>query len=105
MEVYDRSRDIFPYECVDKSEYFDIAPQAIVIVYNFHTDRWVYELFDNNDWDLLSFYDRGRLYGTCLTVKYSPDDVVEILAQKYPDAIFKMAPDYDEWYLGYCKIF
>jgi len=101
MEVYDRQRDIFPYTCIDKSAYFDVAPYFIFVVYDYIDNRWIYELFDQNDWDLLAFYDKGRVHGTSLSGDYSPEEVMDFIAERYPEADIEYIPSFDRWLVEY----
>lgn len=101
MEVYDRQRDIYPYTCTNKTREFGLPSQAIYVLYDPESDRWIYEVFDYNDWDLLTLYDKGRVHGTCMNSKFDFYSVAFKIATMYPDAFIVYVPDYQEWHIAY----
>jgi len=96
--------DFIDYKVINKTDIEGLPAQEIYLVYDYTRDLWIYEFYDNNDWNLRNINGQGTVFDT----QYSgsdidPDELMAGLALKYPNAIITRYERYDDWIHDHAK--
>ena len=96
--MYNRQDDFTIEEVeVDKSDYFDLPKTEIYGVFNDQIGLWIYEVFNNNEWNLKSLNGQGTVIAVNDEGFTDEEQFIWYLTGLFPGADIQVYENYENW--------
>jgi len=99
--MYNRKEDFFNYIPTPKSEDNGIPSEEVYLVYDPSKNKWIFEYFNNDDWNLNQIDGRGELYETPYSNTAGADLVASYIAGIYPKSDIILYETFEVWQYDY----